>query len=157
MYFILLSLFSLFKSGCEIEGNFDEIGMFLSFGFLKLLKFVELKGCDWLICGIREEFFKFFFILNVFVVKEGKFIGVSGVRIGWSLFGDLMICRLMEFECSEKGGEVLDDEYFFMEFCSDFGFFFIIKELVLKLERNGNWFMVSDRLLKLLKLFKLFK
>lgn len=149
----------MFNSGCEIEGNFEEIGIFLSLGFLKLLKLVELNGCDWLIGGIREEFFKLLgLILNVFVVKDGRFIGVSGVRIGWSLFGDLMICKLVEFECSEKGGEVLvDDELFLMEFCSDFGFFFIRKEFVLKLERNGNWFIVNDRLLKLLKLFKLFK
>lgn len=154
---MLLSLFSLFKSGFEIDGNFVDIGIGLSFGFLKLLKLVELKDCDWLMWGIRGEFFNFFFILNVLVVKEGRLIGVSGVSIGCNLFGDLMICKL-EFECSEKlGGEVLEDEFFFLEFCNDLGFFFIRNELVLKLEKKGNWFMVRERLLKLLKLLMLFR
>lgn len=137
-YLIPLSPFSSFKSGREIEGNSDETGTLPSSGLLKPLKLAELKGCDWLTCGTREEFFKPSFIPNVSAVKEGKLTGVSGVRTGWSLSGDLTTCRSTELECSEKGGEALDDEHSPMEFCSDFGLSFIIKESALKLERNGN-------------------
>jgi len=78
------------------------------------------------------------FIPNVSAVKEGKLTGVSGVRTGWSLSGDFTTCRSAELECSEKGGEALDDELSPMELCSDFGLSFIMKESALKLERNGN-------------------
>ena len=159
LYLIPLSPLSSLNSGREIEGNSEETGTFPSSGLLKPLKLAELNGCDWLTGGTREEFFKpSGLIPNVSAVKDGRLTGVSGVRTGWSLSGDLTTCKSAELECSEKGGEALvDDELSPTEFCSDFGLSFIRKESVLKLERNGNWFIANDRLLKPLKPFKPFK
>ena len=137
-YLIPLSPFSSFKSGREIEGNSEETGTLPSSGLLKPLKLAELKGCDWFTGGTKEEFFKPSFIPNVSAVKEGKLTGVSGVRTGWSLSGDLTTCKSAELECSEKGGEAFVDELSPTLLCSDLGLSFIKNESVLKLERNGN-------------------
>ena len=160
LYRIPLSPFSSFKSGREIDGNSEETGTDPSSGLLKPLKLAELNDCgDWPIGGtLIGEFFNPSLIPNVSAVKEGKLTGVSGVRTGWSLSGDLTTCK-SELECIKNpGGDALDDvELSPPELCSDFGLSFIRNESVLKFERKGNWFMASERLLKLLKPFKPFK
>lgn len=157
LYRIPLSPFSSFKSGLEIDGNSVDTGTGPSSGLLKPLKFAGLKGCDWLTWGTRGECLSPSFIPNVSAVKDGKLTGVSGVSIGCSLSGDFMTCK-SEPECNEKPvGEPLEEEVSPPELCNDLGLSFIRNESVLKLEKKGNWFMASDRLLKPLNPFTPFK
>lgn len=94
-------------------------------------------------------------------VNDDKLTGVNGVSTGWRRSGDFMF-MICDSEGMENGGGDFGVVFPSLpESCVPLGDdSFMMNWSVLKFERNGNWFIASGRLLKLLnpltplKLFK---